>query len=96
MIRNPFIAQAALVVIGYALWHFGYTVHIPYATMAFGYLWRMVHERQEAASKISVPVAWRYRDDGDDDGWKFADACNAHRFASADFVEPLYRKDSEK
>jgi len=96
MIRNLFIAQAALVAVGYAMWRFGYTVHIPYTTMVFGYLWRMVHERQEAASKISLPVAWRYRD-GDDEDWRFADDIrDLRQLASADFVEPLYRKDSEK
>lgn len=96
MTRNLFIAQAALLAVGYAFWHFGYTVHIPYTTMAFGYLWRMVHERQEAASKISIPVAWRYRNN-DDDEWSFTDDIrNLRQLASADIIEPLHRKEDVK
>lgn len=46
MTRNLFIAQAALLAVGYALWHFGNTGHVPYITMAMGYIWRMIHERR--------------------------------------------------
>lgn len=94
MTRNLFIAQAVLIAAGYGLWYFGYTVHIPYTTMVIGYLWRMIHERQETALKIAGPVAWRYRD-GCDEDWNFADNIrDLRQLAQADFVEPLYRKDT--